>query len=128
MAVTYVKGDVHTTQHTPSGNVASGDVVVLGATNGKRARIGIALTAIAANATGSVAITGCWKFPKVSTAAIKQGEGVGWDSSEDEVEDSSFNGGAAGDVVDFGMADSDAAALTTTVNVWIDTPGVLDVD
>jgi predicted RecA/RadA family phage recombinase len=125
MAATYVKGDVHTTQYTAGANIASGDVVVLGSTHSKRARVGVALTAIASGSTGSVAISGCWKFPKVSAADISHGEGVGWDDSAEEVEDSGFAGGAANDVVDFGMADSDAAALTTTVNVWIDTPGVL---
>lgn len=125
MAATYLKGDVHTTQYTAGADIASGDVVVLGSTHTKRARVGVALTAIANGSTGSVAITGCWTFPKVSAAVIKHGEGVGWDASAEAVDDNAFAGGAAGDVVDFGMADSDAAALVLSVNVWIDTPGVL---
>lgn len=125
MAATYVKGDVHTTTYTAGANIASGDVIVLGSTTTKRARVGVALTSIANGSDGEVAITGCWAFDKVSAAAIKQGEGVGWDDSEEAVDDNAFAGGASSDVVDFGMADSDAAALTTTVNVWIDTPGVL---
>jgi len=125
MAATFIKGDVHTTQLTPSGNVASGAVVVLGATHAKRARVGVALAAIPANTTGTVAITGCFRFPKVADAEIAKGEGVGWDDSVGEVDDNAFAGGAARDVVDFGMADHAAAATTTSVDVWIDTPGVL---
>lgn len=125
MAATYVKGDVHTTTYTASGNIASGEVIPLGHTNEKRARIGIALTAIATGSTGAVAITGCWKFPKLATAEIKHGESVGWDQSLEEIDDNAFEGGATGDVMEFGMADSDAADGVTTINVWIDAPGVM---
>jgi predicted RecA/RadA family phage recombinase len=125
MAATYVKGDVHTTQYTAGANIASGDVIPLGSTNEKRARIGVALTAIANGSTGSVAITGCWRFPKVPDADIAHGESVGWDHSEKKVDDNAFAGGAAGDVKEFGMADSAGAATTTSIDVWIDAPGTL---
>jgi len=126
MAATFIKGDVHTTPYTAAGNIASGAVLVLGETNGKKARIGVALTAIPTGSTGSVAITGCFRFPKVSAAVIKHGESVGWDNSEGEVDDNAFEGSAANDVEEFGMADSDAGDGVTTIDVWIDHPGTLD--
>lgn len=125
MAVTLKKGDVTAIQHTASSTIGSGDVVVLGTAHEAKARIGVALVNIASGATGSVAVTGCFTFPKVAAAVIAQGESVGWDASEEEVDDNLFQGGSPGDVVEFGMADTAAAALSTSVDVWIDQPGTL---
>lgn len=54
--------------------VASGSVVVLGK------RIGIALGDIAPLSTGSVAVTGVWTVPKLSTDDVGQGELLYWDA------------------------------------------------
>lgn len=43
--------------------------------------LGVCLTAIAANATGAVAIRGVHLCPKVSGAVISQGESLTWDVS-----------------------------------------------
>lgn len=126
MATNFVKGSVHTTQYTNAGTALSaGDPVVLASTDAKKCRVGIALVDIDNGDAGAVAITGCWTFPKVSAAVIAQGESVNWDASAGEVDDNAATS-AAGDVKEFGMADADGAATTTSINVWIDEPGTYD--
>ena len=121
-------GEIRSVTYSNSGSaISAGDVVVLGGTDGKRAHVGIALDAIAASTgTGQVAVSGCWTFPKVSAGVIAQGEGVSWDASAGAVDDNALSL-TAGDVGDFGMADAAAAALSTTVNVWIDEAGTFEV-
>jgi predicted RecA/RadA family phage recombinase len=127
MATNLIKGSVHTTQYANSSGatIASGTPVVMASTDAKKCRVGVALVDIADGSTGAVAISGCWRLPKVSDAVIAQGESVNWDASEGEVDDNAHTT-AAGDVKEFGMADAAAAATTTTVDVWIDQPGTYD--
>lgn len=61
--------------NTPGSAVASGAVVLMGAT------IGVALAAIAANATGSVAVKGVYTLPKLSTDVVAQGALLYWDNT-----------------------------------------------
>jgi predicted RecA/RadA family phage recombinase len=72
--------------HTPSGAVAAGAVLVLGAT------VAVATSPIAANSLGSVAVRGNFVFPKNSaggsgsgSTALAQGAKVYWDESEEEM-------------------------------------------
>jgi predicted RecA/RadA family phage recombinase len=127
MATNYVKGTIRSVTYSNSGSaISSGDVVVLGGADGKKCRVGIAMEDIAATSgTGQVAVTGCWSFAKVSAAVITQGQSVNWDSSEEAVDDNAHTT-AAGDVAQFGMADANGAATTTSINVWIDEPGTYD--
>ena len=120
-------GEIRSVTYSNSGSaISAGDVVVLGATDAKKVRVGIALDDIAATSgTGQVAISGCWTFPKVSAAVIAQGDSVNWDSSAGAVDDNAHTT-AAGDVAQFGMADAAGAATTTTINVWIEEPGTYD--
>lgn len=66
-------GDV--IQHTPGANVSAGQVVKIGNL------LGVALTAIANGATGSVSLKGVFAAPKVSGAVIAKGETLTWDVS-----------------------------------------------
>lgn len=127
MATNYVKGPIHSVTYSNSGSaISSGDVVVLGGADAKKCRVGIAMDDIAATSgTGQVAVTGCWSFPKVSAAVITQGQSVNWDASAGEVDNNAATS-AAGDVVQFGMADADGAATTASINIWIDEPGTYD--
>lgn len=71
--------------------IASGQVVVVGQT------LGVALVAIAVGATGSVAIDGVFKVPKVSGAVIAQGESLTWDVSAGAFDDNAATP-ATGDI------------------------------
>jgi predicted RecA/RadA family phage recombinase len=55
--------------------VASGSVVVM------NKRVGIALGDIPPLSTGSVAVTGVWTVPKLSTDDVTQGELLYWDAA-----------------------------------------------
>lgn len=65
--------------HTPAGAVAAGAVVVMSTL------VGVALVAIAANATGSVQIDGVFELNKLSTDVIAQGDVVYWDPTPGEI-------------------------------------------
>lgn len=125
MATSHVKGEINTVDYTAGSAISSGDVVILGATDAKKVRVGVALSDIANGSVGAVAITGCFAFTKVSAAVIAQGDSVNWDSSLSSVEDNAHTT-AAGDVAEFGMADLAYGAGTTTANVWINEPGTYD--
>jgi predicted RecA/RadA family phage recombinase len=75
---TYVH-DGMTIDHTPSGAVAAGDVVVVGAL------VGVAPRAIAANALGAIQVEGVFDMPKTTSAAITAGAAVYWDADPGEV-------------------------------------------
>jgi predicted RecA/RadA family phage recombinase len=119
MATTYVsEGAV--VQYTAGADISSGDVVVMGDV------LGVALADIANGSTGSVAIKGCFRLPKVSAAVIAQGETLVYDSSAEAFDDKNASP-ASGDV-------SGAAAVAalaagngdTTVDVILTgTPGTV---
>lgn len=69
----------------------SGQVVAIGNI------LGVCLGDIAANATGSVQITGVFEVPKVSGAVIAQGESLTWDVSAAAFDDNAATP-ATGDI------------------------------
>jgi predicted RecA/RadA family phage recombinase len=73
--------------HTPSGNVAAGDVVIIGTSDSANAFIGIAASDIAANALGAVDCRGIARLPKAttSTSALAVGTVVYWNNSSETV-------------------------------------------
>ncbi len=107
------RGDV--IDHTPGSAVSSGDVVELGNT------IGVALTDIAAGATGAVAVEGVFTLPKVSAAVFAQGEKLIWDTSAGAFDDSSATP-ATGDITGAAVAVIAGANTETTCTVKL-TPG-----
>jgi predicted RecA/RadA family phage recombinase len=78
MALAVFSHDGNAVDYTPSSDVAAGDVVVQGDL------IGITRTPIAANAPGSLAVTGVFDLPKATGAstAIAAGTKVFWDAAE----------------------------------------------
>jgi predicted RecA/RadA family phage recombinase len=87
--------------HTPSGAVAVGDVVVMGPL------LGVATRPIAASALGQVAVEGVFRFVKVSGFAVTQGQkmyyhataGVACDNSTGVVAGYAVAAAASGDLV-----------------------------
>ena len=70
MASYVQKGDV--VDYTPASAVAAGDVVVIGSL------VGVAPRAIAANALGSLAISGVFEMPCATGATGAQGSAINW--------------------------------------------------
>jgi predicted RecA/RadA family phage recombinase len=122
---TYKRGEIRTAVYTAGADIAVDDIVVLGVIDAKKCKVGVAREAIANGATGIVAVSGVFEFPKVSAAVIKAGESVTWDSDPGAVEDNAHATGA-GDVIEFGTAMTDAAATTVVVDVDISEPGTYD--
>lgn len=87
--------------------IASGEGVLIGT------KLGVALTAIAAGATGAVQICGVFTLPKLSTDNITQGAAVYWDSTNKRLTLTSAGNTLAG------VAAAAAAASTTSVNVLL---------
>jgi len=126
VAKNHVSGEIQSIVWTNGGTaVDSGDPVVLGGTDGKKARIGVALVDIANAASGAVAVSGVFQFAKVSGAVILAGESVSWDSSAAAVDDNALTL-AAGDVGEFGMAVEPGTNGQTTINVDISEPGIYE--
>jgi predicted RecA/RadA family phage recombinase len=101
----------HVIQHSPAAAVSSGDVVVIGNI------LGVALSDIAASASGQVQITGVFSCPKASAAVIKAGETLTWDVSAVAFDDNAATP-ATGDVTGAAaIAFADAGAGTTTLAV-----------
>lgn len=116
MATNFISdGDVIPWTNTTAAAVASGQVVVLGHT------IGIALSAIAIGATGSVALSGAFTVPKVPAAVFAQGEKLLWDASAGAF-DASTATAAAGDVLGGAVAWAAGSNGQTTVQIRL-TPG-----
>lgn len=117
----HVSGDVKTVEYTPSGAaISADDVIVLGATDGKKCTVGVAMKDVADGVTaeGAVAVSGVFQFTKVSGAVIVAGEAVSWDASSSAVDDNALTL-ASGDVGEFGKAMQDAGNGETTVEVEI---------
>lgn len=90
MSTKYVsEGEV--IQYTAGSAVTSDDVLVIGSI------LGVALANIANGETGSVAIKGVFRLPKVSGAVIAQGESLTWDVSAEAFDDNAATP-ATGDV------------------------------
>ena len=122
---TYKRGEVRTIKYTAGADIAVDQIVVCGVIVAKKCRVGVAREAIAHGATGIVAVSGVWEFPKVSGGVIKAGESVNWDASEGAVDDNAHTTGA-GDVAQFGAAMQDAGSGVTVLDVDIAEPGTYD--
>lgn len=119
MATNYVQnGEV--LAYTNAGSaISSGDVVVIGNL------VGIALTDIATDETGSVALEGVFTVPKVSAAVIAQGEKVIWDASAGAFDDSAA-APATGDVSNCCVAMEAAGNGVTSIAVKLNVgPGTV---
>ena len=86
--------------------IAAGTVIEFGA------MIGITTGAIAAGATGSVAVRGVWYLPKDITLAITQGDQLYWDATNDEVDKTNTN-------IPCGTAYTHELATSPTVQVLL---------
>ena len=118
MATNYVQnGEV--LAYTNAGSaIASGDVVVIGNI------MGVAMTDIATDETGSVAIEGVFVLPKVEGAVIGQGESVIWDASAGEFDDNlatPATGDVSGCCVATEAAGNGAATVKVRLNVGVGT-------
>lgn len=102
MATYISKGDI--IDYTPSSAVAAGAVVVSGGI------VGVATQAIAANATGTLAVSGVFEFPKAS-GALTLGATVYWDATNSNMTATATNNTLAGKVVEA------AASAATAVKV-----------
>lgn len=125
---TYVKGQLDTVEYTPSGAaISADDVVVLGGVDAKKCTVGVAMKDVADGVTaeGAVAVSGVFRFAKVSGAVIKAGQSVNWDSSAAAVDDNAHTT-AAGDVGQFGKAMEDAGNGVLFIDVDIKEPGTYD--
>lgn len=106
MATNYQQqGD--TLDHTPTAARTSGQVVVIGA------RIGVCLAAIAANATGPLAVQGVFVLPKLSTDTVAQGALLYWDNTNSRLTTTASGNTLAG------YAAAAAGSGTTTVAINI---------
>lgn len=120
MAKNFVSdGDVIPWINTTGNAVASGQLIVMGHI------LGIALVAIAAGATGSVAVEGVFTVPKVSGAVFAQGEKLVFDVSANSgagAFDDSAATPATGDVTGGAVAWAAGSDGQTTATVKL-TPG-----
>ncbi len=97
--------------------IASGDIVVVGAT--EDAVLAVALVDIATGGTGTVGVNCSVTAPKVVGAVFKQGESLNWDASADAFDDNQAIA-AAGDVSGAASrADADGANGEVTCTVWL---------
>ncbi len=108
-------GDVLPWTNTTGAAVSSGQLVVAGHL------LGVALGAIAAGSTGSVAVEGVFTLPKVSGAVFAQGEKLVYDVSASSFDDSSATP-AAGDITGGAVAWAAGSDGQTTAEVKL-TPG-----
>lgn len=106
-------------QHTPAAAVANGDVVVAGAL------VGVAQEDIAAAETGTVAIAGCWRLPKIAVA-VTQGQMLHLNTDADADVNKAIVVADAGDLENFavalaaaGAADDDVEALLLPGNATV---------
>lgn len=93
--------------YTASANIASGQVVLMGA------RIGVALKAIANGETGPMQVTGVFNIAKLSTDNMAQGALLYWDNTNSRLTTTASGNTLAG------FAAAAAAASTTSVNIKI---------
>lgn len=93
--------------YTAGANIASGQVVLMGA------RIGVALKAIANGETGPMQVTGVFNIAKLSTDNIAQGALLYWDNTNSRLTTTASGNTLAG------FAAAAAAATTTSVNIKI---------
>lgn len=93
--------------YTAGANIASGQVVLMGA------RIGVALKAIANGETGPMQVTGVFNIAKLSTDNMAQGALLYWDNTNSRLTTTASDNTLAG------FAAAAAGASTTSVNIKI---------
>ena len=93
--------------YTAGANIASGQVVLMGA------RIGVALKAIANGETGPMQVTGVFNIAKLPTDNINQFALLYWDNTNSRLTTTASGNTLAG------FAAAAAAATTTSVNIKI---------
>lgn len=93
--------------YTAGANIASGQVVLMGA------RIGVAIKAIANGETGPMQVTGVFNIAKLSTDNMAQGALLYWDNTNSRLTTTASGNTLAG------FAAAAAAATTTSVNIKI---------
>lgn len=93
--------------YTAGANIASGQVVLMGA------RIGVALKAIANGETGPVQVTGVFNIAKLSTDNMAQGALLYWDNTNSRLTTTASGNTLAG------FAAAAAGATTASVNIKI---------
>lgn len=93
--------------YTAGANIASGQVVLMGA------RIGVALKAIANGETGPVQVTGVFNIAKLSTDNMAQGALLYWDNTNSRLTTTASGNTLAG------FAAAAAGSSTTSVNIKI---------
>lgn len=94
--------------YTAGANIASGQVVLMGA------RIGVALKAIANGETGPMQVTGVFNIAKLSTDNMAQGALLYWDNTNSRLTTT-----ASGNTLAGFAAAAAAASTTTSVNIKI---------
>lgn len=93
--------------YTAGANIASGQVVLMGA------RIGVALKAIANGETGPMQVTGVFNIAKLSADNMAQGALLYWDNTNSRLTTTASGNTLAG------FAAAAAGASTTSVNIKI---------
>lgn len=93
--------------YTAGANIASGQVVLMGA------RIGVALKAIANGETGPMQVTGVFNIAKLFTDNMAQGALLYWDNTNSRLTTTASGNTLAG------FAAAAAGATTTSVNIKI---------
>lgn len=106
--------------YTAGADITAGSVVKIGNI------LGVALTDIANGASGSVAVRGVFRVPKVSAAVIAQGESLTWDVSAGKFDDNLATP-ATGDVTGAAAVAFEAAgnATTTLAVMFTGVPGTV---
>jgi len=99
--------------YTPAADVASNDVIAFGVL------LGVAVSDIAANDTGALAVEGVFDLPKKTGGAIAAGVPVTWSVADKAL---IFGAGAANDLAGGAVAIQAAAAGDAVVRVKL-TPG-----
>lgn len=93
--------------YTAGANIASGQVVLMGA------RIGVAIKSIANGETGPMQVTGVFNIAKLSSDNMAQGALLYWDNTNSRLTTTASGNTLAG------FAAAAAGASTTSVNIKI---------
>jgi predicted RecA/RadA family phage recombinase len=93
--------------HTPSAAVSSGQLVLVGT------KLGVAVADIAANATGSLQMSGEFSFGKVTTDVVAQGAALYWNNTSKLLTTTSAGNTYAG----YATAAAGNGAATVNINL-----------
>ena len=93
--------------YTPGSAVTAGQVVLIGV------RIGVALNAIAANATGALQVAGVFNIAKLSTDVVAQGAALYWDNGNSRLTTTASGNTLAG----YAVAAAGNGATTVAIKI-----------